>query len=123
MKGTGPDHSLQYWYYQSTVSYITIMHYHNAYYIVVWNRVYECYINFDYIGIHDDTPTACEGITTLSETPGMLRLTQEFNPKYYAAALYDLHYMTVQCLSRVVIGASSADCRGLLPMGRILPEF
>ena len=65
---------------------------------------------FDYIGVHGDTPTACEGTTTLSETPGMLRLTQEFNPKYYmyAAALYDLHYMTVQCLSRVVIGASSA---------------
>ena len=37
----------------------------------------------------------------------MLRLAQEFNPKYYAAALYDLHYMTVQCLSRVVIGVSS----------------
>ena len=62
---------------------------------------------FDYIGIHGDTPTACEGVTTLNDTPGMLRLEQKCNPKYYAAALYDLHYMTVQCLSRVVIGASS----------------
>ena len=63
---------------------------------------------FDYIGVHGDTPTACEGVTTLSDTPGMLRLTQEYNPKYYAAALYDLHYMTVQCLSRVVIRTSSS---------------
>ena len=51
---------------------------------------------FDYIGVHGDTPTACEGTTTLSKTPGMLRLTQECNPKYYAAAFYDLHYMAVQ---------------------------
>ena len=63
---------------------------------------------FDYIEVHGDTPTACEGVITFSKTPGMLRLTQEFNPKYYAAALYDLHCMTVQCLLRVVIGASSA---------------
>ena len=44
-------------------------------------RVLRAYINaepeeitalFDYIGIHGDTPTACEGVTTLSETPGML---------------------------------------------------
>ena len=25
---------------------VIIMPYHNAYYIVVWNRVYECYINY-----------------------------------------------------------------------------
>ena len=27
---------------------------------------------FGYIGIHGDTPTACEGATTLDDTPGML---------------------------------------------------
>ena len=43
---------------------------------------------FDYIEIHGDTPTACEGVTFLTGTPDMLRLEQECNPKYYAAALY-----------------------------------
>ena len=62
---------------------------------------------FDYVELHGDTPTSCEGVTSLMirETPGMLRLDEEINPKFYTAALYDVHYLTVKCLSRVVIGA------------------
>ena len=37
----------------------------------------------------------------------MQRLDEEQNEKFYTAALYDLHYLTVKCLSRVVIGAQS----------------
>ena len=37
----------------------------------------------------------------------MMRLGRARNPKYYAAAVYGLHYMTVRCLSRAVIGANS----------------
>ena len=57
---------------------------------------------FDYIEIHGDTPTACEGVSTLDVAPDMYQIccdltrtgpgVQEYNPKYYAAALYDLHY-------------------------------
>ena len=37
----------------------------------------------------------------------MLRLDQECDTKYYAAALCDLHYKAVNVLSRVVIGGHS----------------
>ena len=62
---------------------------------------------FYYVELHRDTPTPCGGVTSLKETPGMQRLDEEQNPKFYTAALYDLHYLTVKCLSRVVIGAQS----------------
>ena len=40
---------------------------------------------FDYVELHGDTPTPCEGITSLKATPGMLRIDKEINPKFYSA--------------------------------------
>ena len=62
---------------------------------------------FKYVELHGHTPTPCEGVTSLRETPGMQRLNEERNPKFYTAALYDVHDLTVKCLPRVVIRAQS----------------
>ena len=68
----------------------------------------EIYELFDHICMHGDTPTACEGITTIEDTPGQSRLATESTPRFYTTALYDLHDMTVKIWSKVVIGTNSS---------------